>query len=358
MSVETWGNWDVRIAGLPGANFLQSEEWALIKAPVGWQAIRREWPNAAAQLLFRAPSRLPVSVAYIPRGPLVDWSDPNEYQTVLKDLIVEARNRKAIFLKIDPALTIGRGIPGAADDVADQTGLSVKRYLQDNGWVFSPDQIQFRNTVEIDLSPSEDEILMRMHQKTRYNIRLAEKKGVLVSEADESDWPSIYHLYAETADRDGFIIRPWDYYQRVWSILSSNKMANCLQARVNDELVGAIWVVGFGKKAHYLYGMSSSKHREFMPNHILQWRGMLLAKSQGRDMYDMWGAPDEFTQTDTLSGVFRFKQGFGGQVVRTIGAWDFPINNTAYHLYTVILPKILNILRNRSREKTRHMLAN
>ncbi len=356
--MENLVNWDDRISGLPGANFLQSDEWARIKAPVGWRAVKYERPNAAAQLLLRKASRLPISVAYVPRGPLLDWTDPNQYQSVLKELIVEAKKHGAIFLKIDPALVIGRGIPGTSEDIPDQIGLSVQQYLGKEGWIFSSDQIQFRNTVEIDLRPSEDALLMRMHQKTRYNIRLAEKKGVNVSEADVSIWPSIYRLYAETAERDGFIIRPWEYYQRVWAILSESRMANCLQARVENELVGAIWMVGFGEKAHYLYGMSSSSHRELMPNHLLQWRGILLAKSQGRTTYDMWGAPDEFTKDDTLSGVFRFKQGFGGEVIRTMGAWDYPIQKTAYQIYTVILPKVLNILRRRSRVRNRQMLAN
>lgn len=356
--MENQGNWDARICGLPGANFLQSDEWARIKAPVGWQSVKHEWPNAAAQLLLRKVSWLPISIAYIPRGPLVDWSNPQQYQAVLDELITEAKKHSAIFLKIDPALVTGRGIPGTSEDVPDHIGLSVQQYLVKNGWFFSPDQIQFRNTVEIDLKPSEEALLMRMHQKTRYNIRLAEKKGVQVSEANETDWPSIYRLYAETAERDGFIIRPWDYYQRVWSILSGSQMANCLQARVENELVGAIWLVGFGEKAHYLYGMSSSRYRELMPNHLLQWRGMLLAKSQGRTVYDMWGAPDEFTAANALSGVFRFKQGFGGEVIRTIGAWDYPIHKTAYKMYTVILPKVLNILRNRSRVKNRQILEN
>ncbi len=356
-----YADWDGIILNLPGATFLQSKEWAQIKEPVGWLPEWKKWYredgsiSAASMVLYRSLSKLPICVAYVPRGPLVDWSDPDQYQTVLKDLIKEAQSRKAIFLKIDPDLTVGRGIPQTESDRPDPTGLGVKQYLENNGWLFSQDQIQFRNTVEIDLSPSEEELLMRMHPKTRYNIRLAEKKGVVVTEADEVDWPEIYRMYGETAARDGFIIRSWDYYKRVWSILVENQMATCLKAEINGELVGAIWVVGFGQKAHYLYGMSKSIHREYMPNHILQWRGMLLAKSQGRKVYDMWGAPNEFSESDSLSGVFRFKQGFGGEVIRTLGAWDYPINPRLYRLYTSVLPKILDFMRSRNRSKSRFM---
>jgi peptidoglycan pentaglycine glycine transferase (the first glycine) len=356
--------WNQVIEHLPGANFLQTEEWARIKEPVGWNPDWRTWPaqngqvDAAAMILFRSPSRLPLSIAYVPRGPLADWTNEQQYQTILVELIQHARQKKAIFLKIDPALCIGKGIPGTINDRPDAIGLKVQHYLKKSGWLFSQDQIQFRNTVEIDLAPAEDDLLMKMHPKTRYNIRLAEKKGMVVTQADPSDWQAIYHLYAETANRDGFIIRPWDYYKRVWDILSANGMAVCLKAQFNDVLVGAVWMVGFGKKAHYLYGMSSAEHRETMPNHLLQWRAIQLAKSQGREIYDMWGAPDGFTQDDSLSGVFRFKQGFGGEVVRTLGAWDYPISPTSYRLYAIVLPKILNILRNRNRKKNRQMLSN
>ncbi len=358
----TASEWDQLIECLPGATFLQTEEWSRIKEPIGWRPNGQTWQAddgniyAASMMLLRSPSRLPLSIAYVPRGPLLDWGNTKQYPAILADLIHQARENKAIFLKIDPDLPVGRGIPETGSDISEPVGMEVQRYLKNNGWLFSQDQIQFRNTVEIDLSPSDDAILMRMHPKTRYNIRLAEKKGVRVSEANQSDWQAVYHLYEETAARDGFIIRPWEYYHRVWSILSGSRMATCLKAEIEGMLAGAIWVVGFGKKAHYLYGMSSSQHRAYMPNQLLQWRGMLMAKSQGREIYDMWGAPNEFTLDDSLTGVFRFKQGFGGQVVRTLGAWDYPINKIGYRLYTAVLPKILHVLRKRNQEKNHQSL--
>jgi len=357
-------DWNEIIQNLPGATFLQTEEWARIKAPLGWKPDYLTWPAddtnpvSAAMLLTRSAGRIPVSVTYVPRGPLVDWTRPEQYRPVLAGLIEAARQKNALNVKIDPDLTIGHGIPGTPSDQPDSTGLAVQEYLLETGWRFSQDQIQFRNTVEIDLTAPEDVLLARMHQKTRYNIRLAEKKGVAVTEALEEDWECVYRLYVETAARDGFIIRPWEYYRQVWSTFTGSRMAACLKAEVDGILVGAIWVMSFGKKAHYLYGMSSSLHREYMPNHLLQWKGMLLAKSQGRHIYDMWGAPDEFTEEDRLSGVFRFKQGFGGEVVRTLGAWDYPINPIGYRIYASVLPRILDVMRQRSREKNRQLLEN
>ncbi|MEI8131206.1 MAG: peptidoglycan bridge formation glycyltransferase FemA/FemB family protein [Leptolinea sp.] len=356
-------DWDSIIGSLPGVTFLQTSQWAEIKLPNGWVSDKKTWVAqdksvfAAAMVLTRSLLKLPVSVAYVPRGPLVDWRNSDQYQQVLSELIVIARSKKAIYLKIDPDLTVGRGIPNTETDQPDQIGLSVQEYLQNSGWMFSQDQIQFRNTVEIDLQSSEESILARMHQKTRYNIRLAERKGVRVSEAAKTDWDLIYRMYAETATRDEFVIRGWDYYERVWNTLTQGSMATCLKAEIEGDLVAAIWVVGFGRKAHYLYGMSSSLHRDCMPNHLLQWRGMQLAKSQGRAVYDMWGAPNEFSSEEPLSGVFRFKHGFGGEVIRTIGAMDYPIRPNLYHLYTVILPRLLDIMRKRSRKQTRQVLA-
>ncbi len=356
--------WNNIIINLPGATFLQTEEWARIKAPVGWIPEYLTWPEgdtkpfAAALMLTRSAGRISISVSYVPRGPLVDWSNPAQYRKVLDGLIDIARKKKALLIKIDPDLIIARGIPGTPSERIDPTGQEVRDYLKKTGWRFSQDQIQFRNTVEIDLTAPEETLLARMHQKTRYNIRLAEKKGVTVSEASETEWEGIYRLYAETAARDGFIIRPWEYYRQVWTTMTSSGMATCLKAEVDGTLVSAIWVIFFGKKAHYLYGMSSNLHREFMPNHLLQWKGMLLAKSKEKTVYDMWGAPDDFSDNDRLSGVFRFKQGFGGEVVRTLGAWDYPINPVGYRLYTSVLPRVLDVLRRRSRQKTRRLLEN
>ncbi len=356
--------WDNTIVDLPGASFLQTVEWSHIKGPVGWIPQFKTWADkdsatyAAAMTLYRSPSRLPFSVAYVPRGPLVDWTDPAKFVPVVEHLIQQAKDRNAILLKIDPDLPVGDGIPGTETECHNPDGLAVQEYLKNNGWVFSSDQIQFRNTVEIDLSLPDEALLMKMHPKTRYNIRLAEKKGVLVSQTTEDEWPDIFRLYSETANRDGFVIRPWEYYESVWSNLTRSNMATCLKAEVDGKLIAAIWVIGFGKKAHYLYGMSGTTHREYMPNHLLQWRGILLAKSQGRTTYDMWGAPNEFVAGDSLSGVFRFKQGFGGKVVRTIGAWDYPIRPVAYRLYSSVLPGILNIMRAFGRSRTRKLLSN
>jgi lipid II:glycine glycyltransferase (peptidoglycan interpeptide bridge formation enzyme) len=254
---------------------------------------------------------------------------------------------------------LGTGIPHEKDARQNQRGQGLLEELGLRHWVFSKEQIQFRNTVIIDLSSSEEHLLASMKQKTRYNIRLAGKKGVHVRPGTVDELPLLFRLYAETSARDGFAIRNQRYYEQVWTafmglpIRTDVPGADCLIAEVGGEVAGAIFVFHFAERAYYLYGMSSAAHREKMPNHLLQWEAIRLAKRRGCKTYDLWGAPDDFRETDPLWGVFRFKEGFGGEVVRTLGAWDFPASRFWYRAYTQVVPRILEIMRWRGRAETR-----
>jgi lipid II:glycine glycyltransferase (peptidoglycan interpeptide bridge formation enzyme) len=199
-----------------------------------------------------------------------------------------------------------------------------------------------------------------MKQKTRYNIRLATRKGVQVRVGSESDIEMLYKMYAETAVRDEFIIRDEDYYVRLWTTFFNSRhsessngtlqpFAEPLIAEVDEEPIAAVIIFRFAQKAWFLFGMSRAIHRQKMPNYLLQWEAIRRAKAGGCEVYDMWGAPDEFQSSDSLWGVFRFKQGFQGKVVRHIGAWDYPHRRTLYRLYTRTLPRLLNLMRWRGR---------
>ena len=345
--------WNDTIAAFPEAHVLQTREWAGIKARYGWQAEPFVWRGeggqvvAAALLLHRRlPSPLPWSVLYAPKGPLLaSWEDADLRVRVLDDLQAYARRTGAIFLKIDPDVVVGTGVPG--EDVAQETvlGNEVRQTLRHRGWRFSAEQVQFRNTVLLDLTPSEDALLAAMKQKTRYNIRLAARKGVTVRVGTHEDLPLLYRMYAETAARDGFIIRPKAYYLAVWQTLMAAGMAEPLIAEVESEPVAAIVVFRFGARAYYFYGMSTGRHRNKMPTYALQWEAIRRAKDAGFRWYDFWGAPDEFTPDDPMWGVFRFKRGFGATVVRTLGAWDFPARPVAYLSYSQVLPRALAVTR-------------
>jgi peptidoglycan pentaglycine glycine transferase (the first glycine) len=294
-----------------------------------------------------------------PTGPNLDWGDALLRQRVLDDLQGLARQHGAIFLKLDPDVVLGTGLPGADDELTEPGGEAVRADLALRGWRFSQDQLQFRNTVLLDVSPSEDEMLARMKQKTRYNVRLAAKKGVSVRVGGEADFAMLYQMYAETAARDGFIIREERYYQTVWKTFLPSTVyglpsAQPLIAEVDSEPVAAVFLFAFAGRAYYVYGMSRDAHREKMPTYLLQWEAMRWAKARGCKLYDLWGAPDVFDESDSMWGVFRFKEGLGGYVVRTLGAWDFTPSPLWYALYTQVMPKVLDWMRKQNKPKTKN----
>ncbi len=354
--------WNDLISNLPKPHLLQTWEWAQVKAKYGWEPMPFIWNDgertvASAMILKR---RIPIggmaarmSILYIPKGPLLDWSIEPLRERVLDDLQTFAKRHGAIFLKIDPDVVLGTGIPEGGEDVINNDGQTVMSELKRKGWRFSTNQIQFRNTVQIDLSVSEDEMLARMKQKTRYNIRLAGRKGVTVRVGSSDDLSALYQMYAETSVRDGFIIRDEDYYRTVWKSFMIKRMAEPLIAEVEGESVAALLLFWFSGRAYYIYGMSRTSHREKMPNYLLQWEAIRRAKTVGCNIYDLWGAPDVFDKSDGMWGVFRFKQGLGGQVLRTLGAWDYTSRPMLYKLYSEIIPRLLDLMRVRGKSRTK-----
>ena len=373
--------WNSLISGLPNPHFLQTYEWGQVKAKYGWQPIYLMWDetgkmieerslstfdfrvSAAALILKRQIIRngfaARLSILYSPKGPLLDWTNESLRDRVLNDLQSFARKQGAIFLKLDPDVILGTGIPSSEDDLHDSGGQALMSELKRRGWKYASDQIQFKNTVLIDLTPSEDEMLARMKQKTRYNIRLAEKKGVILRVGTQKDFAVLYKMYAETSVRDGFVIRDEEYYQTVWNLFINSNEPTCkpLIAEVDRQPVAAILVFYFAERAYYVYGMSRDLHREKMPTYLLQWEAMKRARAKGCNVYDLWGAPDVFDESDSMWGVYRFKEGLGGKVVRTLGAWDFAPNPVWYKLYSEIIPRVLDVMRSRGKTKTRQSLA-
>jgi lipid II:glycine glycyltransferase (peptidoglycan interpeptide bridge formation enzyme) len=390
--------WNSLISNLSHPHFLQTYEWGQVKAKYGWSPLYAVWcadgswkvksnpnqlytsqsPVAAALILNRQILRsgfaARLSILYSPKGPLLDWSNAPLRNRVLDDLQSLAKQRGAIFLKMDPDIVLGTGIPQSENDDLNSDGQSVVSDLKQRGWIYSSEQIQFKNTVLIDLTPSEEELLRRMKQKTRYNIRLAERKGVALRIGTRGDFDMLYKMYAETSVRDGFVIRDAGYYKTVWSTFMENThspvfnlqspltnsqlpFSEPLIAEVNHEPVAAIFIFYFAGRAYYVYGMSRDVHREKMPTYLLQWEAMKRAKAKGCTVYDLWGAPDVFNESDSMWGVFRFKEGLGGKVVRTLGAWDFAPNPLWYKLYSEIIPHALNMMRARGKTKTRQSLG-
>ena len=366
VDIQSAAQWNTLIEGLPGAHAFQTWEWGQVKFRFDWIPYPLLWRDeagsviAAAQVLQRSIHMggfaMRLSVMYVPRGPLLDWSDTALARQVLADLRSFAKQKGAIFIKIDPDLPVGFGVPGEAGSAVNSSGEVVKELLRDTGWVFSEEQIQFKNTVVVDLVEDEEALLMRMKSKTRYNIRLSKRRGVTVRHGNVEDIPLLYQMYAHTSVRDDFLIRNETYYRTVWETFFKAGLAEPLIAEVEGKPVGAVVIFRFEGRAWYIYGMSLDEHRDLMFNHRLQWEAMLRSKAAGCHAYDMWGAPDTFNQDDSLWGVYRFKDGFGGQVVRTLGAWDFPVRPLIYHIYSQILPRILGWMRRRGKSETRRSM--
>lgn len=375
--------WNSLISKLPNPHFLQSYEWGEVKAKYGWVPYHAVWteskfqvatqltidndqlPIAAALILKRTVSfrgLVKASILYAPKGPLLDWTNESLRTRVLNDLESFAKEQKSIFLKIDTDVELGRGVPGSEGDVIDPLGEAIKSELMQRGWGYASDQIQFQNTVLIDLNATEEEMLGYMKPKTRYNVRLSQKKGVTVRIGNLEELPMLYKMYAETSVRDGFVIRDEEYYLTVWTAfmkaaVSGQPSAVPLIAEVDGEVVAAIFLFMFGKRAYYVYGMSRNAHREKMSTYLLQWEAMKYAKSRGCEVYDLWGAPEVFDESDSMWGVYRFKEGLGGEVVRTLGAYDFAPNKLIYKLYSEVMPRVLDFMRLRGREKTKQSLG-
>ena len=361
-------SWNELIATLPHADYMpqshymQTWQWSQAKARSGWQPIPLIWQDGtrkpvAAALILKRPIPVrglakKICVLYVPRGPLMDWYDAALRLRVLEDLQAFAQRQGAIYIKIDPDVALGTGVPGMEDAVEFIEGQAISSDLKQHGWQFSKEQVETRNTFLIDLTPSEDEMLNRMKKKMRKNIRRAQRNGVTVRDGTVDDLPLLWSMFNETAARAGFTLREESHYQFVWRSFNGDSSSARLQpfvknliAEVDGEPVAAITQLYFADQALGLYGMSSGTHREKNPNCLLEWEGMRQAKAMGCKTYDLYGAPDEFTENSRLWDLYHFKAGFGGIVYRGIGGWDFTPNLILYKIYMEVLPVVRDIIQ-------------
>ena len=339
--------WDAWLGGQRDSGILQLSRWGALKERFGWQrrlVLVRDGPGhvcAGAQLLLR--SQYCIKLAYVPRGPVTAWQDERLTNLLLDAVRRDARAAGAAILKLEP------GLPDTP---------AARALLASYGFEPSPQTVQPPSTVVVNLCGTEEEILGRMKAKWRYNVRLAERKGVTVRPLAREELPLFDRLMATTGQRDGFAVHSPAYYAAAFDLLAPDH-AVFLLAEYEREPLGVAVVAMTGATACYLWGASSDRERNRMPNHALQWAGMRWARARGATQYDFWGIPDELgrlatalargdgsgTPVDALPldlerlpatglwGVYRFKQGFGGDVVRYVGAWDAALDPTGYALY-------------------------
>ena len=306
------------------AHILQTEEWGKLKSAFGWYAVRAKTGPLSVQILFR---KLPLgfTIAYIPKPPTRIF---RKNVKLGEEVDRVCKENKAIFLKVEPD-------EWEADDQLD--------YKLD-GWRIG-DPIQPPRTIVIDLRGTEDEILARMKQKTRYNIRLAGRKGVTVRAWD--DIAAFHEMMQTTGGRDGFGVHSREYYQRAYDLFQPKGMAELLVAEYEGKPLAALMVFISGNRAWYMYGASNNEERNRMPTYLIQWEAMRWAKERGAELYDLYGVPDHdeeylekhFTGTqrnEGLWGVYRFKRGFGGEVKRAAQALDRVYKPLLYALYRTV----------------------
>lgn len=317
-------DWNAFLTDLPTAHLLQTGEWGELKSAFGWDPVRIiPSDGLGVQILFR---RLPLglTLAYLPK-PAISFQQLAVSPQFWAQIDTICKKRRAVFLKIEPDLW-------EEDNTID---------LHDTQYAIpSPHNIQPPRTVIIDLTGTEDEILARMKQKTRYNIRLAARKGVTVRPWD--DLPAFHQMMLVTGGRDEFGVHSLEYYRRAYDLFHPKGMAELLVAEFEGKPLAALMVFAHGRRAWYIYGASNNEERNRMPTYLLQWEAMRWARSKGVEVYDLWGVPDEDEETleaqftergDGLWGVYRFKRGFGGEVKRAAQAVDRVYNPLLYKLY-------------------------
>jgi lipid II:glycine glycyltransferase (peptidoglycan interpeptide bridge formation enzyme) len=331
-------------------SFLQSAMWGEFKSRFGWNALAFliEWDGYEKRPLLTLARRLApgFSFAYVPWGPQLPPDFPAENRAqALAQLAVRLKpllSRNTAFIRFDPPW-YSEDAAGVSHnkDGADLTAVSHNEgaALKTAGFKRATADIQPPDTVIVNLSDSCEDILASMKPKWRYNISLAGKKGVCVNTGEEKELETFYGLLKDTAQRDGIAIHSFEYYKTLFEICEKrNKNGEGLSLRLytavhEGDTLAAIVVLFRARYAAYLYGASSNEKRNLMAPYALQWKAMQDAKEAGCRYYDLFGIPPDEDPNHPMAGLYRFKTGFGGQIIHRPGSWDFPYKAAIYGLF-------------------------
>lgn len=323
--------WDAFVSTHPQGHILQTPAWGDLKCAFGWSVarvgIKQEGALVAgAQVLFRPLPTGLYTIAYIPKGPIVDWANQPLVDFLFKSLDNVAQSANAVFLKVEP------------------DSPPPPNVLPPGPRMAAAHNIQPRRSILIDLRPDEESLLNTMKQKTRYNVRLAAKKDVVVTPSDDLD--AFCNLMKITGERDKFGVHDEKYYRKAYDLFRPLNRVQLFLATFNGLPLAGLMLFTLGKRAWYFYGGSSNDERNRMPTYLLQWEAMRWAKAHGVEEYDLWGVPDEDepkleaefeTRHEGLWGVYRFKRGLGGTLTRAPAAFDRVYSNTLYKLYELYM---------------------
>lgn len=325
------------VANSPYGHVIQSWEWGEFKAGQGLQVFRfgafdNDKLLGTAQFTLHKVPKTKYHIAYLPKGPVLG-SDTKKvlpaFATSFKDL---ADTYQLVFVKVEPNVEYGTE--------SWEDALNLAGFQKSPKWIFT--EFNFL----LDLRPSEEEILARMHEKWRYNIRLSERKGVTITEEDSTEALEEHiRLQKETAKRQKFLLHADKYYHDLWAALRPKKMIYLLTAKHEGKTLASWLVMHFGKTIYYPYGASANFGREVMPVHALAWKTIQLGKSLGCESFDMWGAADpEVGSSQDIWGSHVFKEGFGPKLVRYVGTYDLVFKSSYYRLFNLAYAPLLKVL--------------
>lgn len=329
--------WNELIVANPdGGHFLQSSQWGEFKSEWGWQTQHFILENnsekkTAIQILKK---KTPLGwIWYCPKGPGLSGFSSDQWHYLLKSLAEIARKNNVLLIKIEPE-TI-------------ETEEEIKKY-ESFDLIKSLLDLQFKATTFVNLRKSEEEILSSFKQKTRYNIRLAQKYGVTVREDNSQEGIKImYELYAQTGTRAIFFMRPKEYILGYWKKCIETNSGKIFIASFNGKPLAALFAYHLGKKIWYKDGGSSKLHKETMAPYALQWEVIKWAKKNGFDSYDMVAVPpkSERNEKSPWWGLYRFKSGFNPDITEFVGCLDLPIKKHSYSIWRKLEPWYLKLYK-------------
>ena len=325
--------WDFLILdNADGGHIYQSKEWARIKQYNGWEPVYCVYEATAfviSFVLLRKSASILGNIYYCSKGPgffkqfEADKESKAHFMEFINDLksFIGKHDSQAILIKLEPELDSGTKL--------DLAKLGLQKAMAD---------LQFKATIFVSLNGSEDEIINSFKQKTRYNIRLAERKGVKIElrDMDDDGIDLMYSLMQATQKRAGFFLRQKDYFANYWKALANAGMGQLIVATHEGDVLGGVFVTIFGEKSYYKDGGSFETKRNLMAPYLLQWEAIKWAKSKGALSYDMVAVPpkSELENENHLQhGLYLFKRGFNEEVTEFVGCWDLPINQNKFRIW-------------------------
>ncbi len=358
------------IATRSSASFLQTPAWASVKAE--WRAESIGWWRdgdlvGAGLVLYRQLPKVKRYLAYLPEGPVIDWTG-DDLETWLAPMVAHLKRQGAFAVRMGPPVVTRRWSAaqvkaGVADDTVrrlgdvpplerSRDGARVIAQLHELGWQqqtaeggFSAGQPQFNFQVQLvdadGVPRSEDDVLKGMNQLWRRNIKKADKAGVEVARGERADLKAFHDLYVHTAERDRFTPRPLSYFETMVDALGAEDpdRIQLWLARHEGDLVAATIAIRVGTHAWYSYGASSTEKREVRGSNAVQWAMMRHALAAGAHVYDLRGITETLDADDPHVGLIQFKVGTGGEAVEYAGEWDLPLNRAIYKAFQLYLTR-------------------